>query len=101
MELNDLVKLLEKASDPRRQAIEQAQAPKAAPKTAGDHSIIYIDDSEQTKFDWTIASSTPAAITATWTTTTADTNSSITTTANTSASLVLSILTALEGGLIV
>jgi len=28
MELNDLVKLLEQSSDPRRQAIEQAKAPK-------------------------------------------------------------------------
>jgi len=82
MELNDLVKMLVKAENPRQQAIERAQATKAAPKGATSAGTIYIPMSgTQQEFQWVVPSDPN------WTTiTTSDsTNTGITTATTTNA----------------
>ena len=76
MELNDLVKLLVKAEDPRRQAIEQAQAPK--PVAVINGTQVELPFSFEMPLAWD-------------TTTTTDTNISITTTNNTNAVVFSSV----------
>ena len=58
MELNDLVKMLVKAENPRQQAIEQAQAPKVAPTGTFIVNGTVIDGT-QLEFKW----GTPVAAT--------------------------------------
>ena len=67
MELNDLVKLLEQSSDPRRQAIKQATAPKPTDVVNGTQIELPFTMPPGNIVHYVFPTST-----ATWTTTTTD-----------------------------
>jgi len=70
MELNDLVKMLVKAENPRQHAIEQAQAPKPVP--AGTQTVLPFGFNQRGGMQW-VMPSTPNTTDVSWTTTSVNT----------------------------